>query len=109
MKKTTAAVLGFALSFAAHAASVNDIISGTHLTSKSSLGTSIIVAEMACKAGHANLDGAAFAQGIYRHYSALHWSQASFDQLIDTGFEFADQHPTADCGQIAINMLDANN
>lgn len=107
MKKTTAAILGLALSFTAHATSVSDIINGTRLTAKSSLGISIIVAEMACKAGHANLDGAAFAQGIYKHYSALHWSQASFDQLIDTGFEFADQHPTADCGQIAINMLDA--
>ncbi|WP_147200799.1 hypothetical protein [Pantoea sp. CCBC3-3-1] len=107
MKKTLLAIVAIAISFAANAQTASQLVNGPQLEGHSSNSVNAAIMMTACKAGREGINGPALAKAIYSHYHYLNWSQASFDQLIDGGFQFADENPKSDCAQIALNLIDA--
>ena len=106
LKKTTAALLGLALSFTAHAQTATSFLDSSHLVAKNVNGASAIIMLQACQASRKGISAYDFAQAAYKHYKPYGWSQAQFDRLIDPAYDFADQAKGSDCAQMAINVIE---
>lgn len=106
MKKTTTAILGLALSFAAQAQTAEGLLNSSHLEPQSTDSATTIIMYQSCQAARKGINAGDFADAVHTHYKAYNWSKANFDSLIDAGYGYAKDRAGSDCAQLIFDVID---